>query len=1138
MTVNEHTSAFYTEILQRIESVRRKEHRILFIYGLLATLLLSFGVVLISILLEEVFSFGTIVRTILFGAVVTGIASAAAWFVVRPLLRLFGIVSSEDRYRTALKIGEHFPSIRDRLLDALQMYEGREQLKQNYSLPLIDASFADLYEKIQPLEFTAVVSNQRVLKLRKMVLYTLAIVTLTCIASPSGFLGSLYRIVNFNQSFAAPLAIRLYIEPGNIDAVRGQTVPVTIRTEGKPVSALSFHTRQEGQIDFDAQAIKPNTDGSFHAQVANIKTSTEYFASVDEVSSDKFTIHVLDRPLVKSLQLTVTPPNYTRIPVKRLDENMGDVTAYPGSKITIQLTSSKELSSAVCVFNDSSKLQLASAGVSATATFTVKKNTSYHLLLKDHDGLPNLDPIEYIVKVIPDEYPTVEILDPAKNIDLTEAMKLDLFIRIKDDFGFSKLRLAYRLTQSKFEHPAENFSYIDIPLPATKEGLAELWHHWDLLSMNLVPEDAITYYVEVFDNDNINGPKSGKSETYTLRVPSFDELFSEVSQTQQQSVESMQNVAKETEQLKKEVEEVQREMKKSTQKSDWQQQKKAEQMLQRYEAMKKNLEQTSEKMEEMTKKMEDNKMLSEKTMEKYHEFQKLLDELKNPDLEKALKKLQESMKQPSPDQLKQAMEQLKNSEEQFRKNLERMVELLKRIHIEQKLDELIKRAEAMKKQQESLKQQASKPNSPDQQQREEMAQKQEDIQKQMEQLQKETADLKKKMEEFPKEMPTKEMSKAQEQMEQKQTEQKMKKSAQQMHSGDMQSAKQNQEQSEKDLDEDQQELENVQKSLQQNQMKQIVNEMKKQLENILELSKREEALKEESKTLDPNSQRFRENGEKQNDVKSDLNNVANAMSELGKKSFSVSPQMGKELGSAMNQMEDALAQTEGRNPGGTSGKQGEAMGSLNRAAMMMQNALNGMMNGGQGGAGMAGLMGRLGQMAGQQEGINGNTGNAMGMGQGQGLTPQQQAAYQRLAGEQSALKKSVEELSREAKNTGEFSKLLGDLDQVAKQMQEVQTDLAQNNVNPETIQKQDRILSRLLDASRSTRERDFEKRRKSESGKNIARTSPAEIDLSTQEGKNRLRQEMLKVLEGKYSKDYQELIRKYFEQLEKEEVKE
>jgi hypothetical protein len=211
------------------------------------------------------------------------------------------------------------------------------------------------------------------------------------------------------------------------------------------------------------------------------------------------------------------------------------------------------------------------------------------------------------------------------------------------------------------------------------------------------------------------------------------------------------------------------------------------------------------------------------------------------------------------------------------------------------------------------------------------------------------------------------------------------------------------------------------------------------------------------------------------------------------------------------------------------------MTSLNRAAMMMQGALNGMQ--GQGGSGMAGLLGRLGQMANQQGGINSGTQGAMGMGNsGQGMTSQQQAEYQRLAGEQAAVRKSLDELSKEAKNAGEFSKLLGDLDQIAKQMQEVQTNLVQGEVNPETIQKQDRILSRLLDAARSTRERDYEQRRRSETGKALQQASPQDIDLTTQEGKNKFREELLKIREGKYSKDFEELIRRYFEQLEKEKI--
>lgn len=168
----------------------------------------------------------------------------------------------------------------------------------------------------------------------------------------------------------------------------------------------------------------------------------------------------------------------------------------------------------------------------------------------------------------------------------------------------------------------------------------------------------------------------------------------------------------------------------------------------------------------------------------------------------------------------------------------------------------------------------------------------------------------------------------------------------------------------------------------------------------------------------------------------------------------------------------------------------------------------------------------LQRLTGRQQGIN------RGTQQLEGMTRQQAAALGRLAGEQGAVRKSLEQLAREAAGSGELSKLLGDLNRIVREMREVQTDLAQGDLNPETLRKQDRILSRLLESQRSLRERDYERRRRAEGGTNVARMSPGKIDLSGQESRNRLREDLLKALQEGYSRDYEELIRRYFEVLE------
>jgi len=322
-------------------------------------------------------------------------------------------------------------------------------------------------------------------------------------------------------------------------------------------------------------------------------------------------------------------------------------------------------------------------------------------------------------------------------------------------------------------------------------------------------------------------------------------------------------------------------------------------------------------------------------------------------------------------------------------------------------------------------------------------------------------------------------------------------------------------------------MEEMQQEMLQQQSQYVVNELRKASSNILELSKDEEALKQQSQSAHQNSPQLRQNAQDQLQAMQDLNNVVKGLGELSQKSFAVTPEMGKAIGEALARMNSAMHALDMRNGSTASQEQEQAMAALNRAAMQVQNALQAMMQGGGGGAG--GLMQQLQRMADQQMSINMQTQQIGGMSQ------QQAAEAARLAKEQGAIRKSLEELDREAQQSNEQKKILGDLQKIAEEMNEVIRNLEQNNVNPETIKRQERILSRLLDASKSMHEHDYEKKRKAETGTQITHRSPNEIDLNSLEGKSQLQEELLKALEQGYSKDYQELIRKYFEELEKSE---
>jgi DNA-binding transcriptional MocR family regulator len=99
-------------------------------------------------------------------------------------------------------------------------------------------------------------------------------------------------------------------------------------------------------------------------------------------------------------------------------------------------------------------------------------------------------------------------------------------------------------------------------------------------------------------------------------------------------------------------------------------------------------------------------------------------------------------------------------------------------------------------------------------------------------------------------------------------------------------------------------------------------------------------------------------------------------------------------------------------------------------------------------------------------------------------------------------------------------------------MQEVMSDMQSSSITPETRLRQERILSRLLDASRSMNDRDYEKSRESTSGQDVMRQGPKALDL--QELQRKASRTAMEQLRQAYTKDYENLIRQYYEVLQRQ----
>jgi hypothetical protein len=159
-----------------------------------------------------------------------------------------------------------------------------------------------------------------------------------------------------------------------------------------------------------------------------------------------------------------------------------------------------------------------------------------------------------------------------------------------------------------------------------------------------------------------------------------------------------------------------------------------------------------------------------------------------------------------------------------------------------------------------------------------------------------------------------------------------------------------------------------------------------------------------------------------------------------------------------------------------------AMGQMNRVVMSLLTAAQGA--GGKGSGAMASPFSpsqQMEQLSQDQSRLNRMTDELRQRMEG-GLSPEERQQLAELRAQQEAIRQQLKDVRRQIEDE---RRVLGDLGDLGKEMEEVVQDLDAGRLTDDTRRQQEHILSRLLDAQKSIRERDFAKRRESRSGEQL-----------------------------------------------------
>jgi hypothetical protein len=668
---------FFAKFVRRVQ--RRLYQRRLVQGGVLT------GTVVLALLLLGVAVQPLIPRLPLTAVVYSAVALLAVLalivYVLRPAVRWV------TQKQALARIEETYPGSHDDLRNALQL--DAEALSRanprGVALELVQALHRRVARQITDFTARTVVRQRRLQGVAWCAMLVLAAVGVSRLQP--GALGESWLMLTRPLSYLPARAMQITIEPVQAVIARGSNLDVQAQVSGRLPRSMQIRLQRDGEAaqSYDMEGQEP---GVFRYTILEPQASLSFQAVSGGYASEAGALQVVPDPAVGQLVLRYLFPDYTGLP-EQVQEGGGDIQALPGTQVRLSMRANVPLASGRMRFEVGDEVPLAiTDGHELRGELLVMHNDAYVIEVEDLHGLRNSRPPRFAVQVQPDALPVVEVAEPVDGMEVDETTDLRIRYEATDDFGLQDATLVYfgpgggeqrvPMHQGRFERSSafETFT-------------------WHVQEWELPDGDTLQFYVEVYDNDTISGPKRGVSETVTLRMRNREQEHDELEQLQEEVADAMLDLLADHLDLAAEFEE-------------WQEQAEAGEELdpndmaeaqERQQQAEQRAEQLAEQVDEALARVQNDPYSSYESFADLQALQRNMDRMQNS----LMPSLQQSMQamppqNPSPSQMAEPQERL----EDVLQELERMASLSEQIADNEKMQDLERLSTRMMEEQNSL----------------------------------------------------------------------------------------------------------------------------------------------------------------------------------------------------------------------------------------------------------------------------------------------------------------------------------------------------------------------------------------------------------------------------------------------------
>jgi hypothetical protein len=319
-------------------------------------------------------------------------------------------------------------------------------------------------------------------------------------------------------------------------------------------------------------------------------------------------------------------------------------------------------------------------------------------------------------------------------------------------------------------------------------------------------------------------------------------------------------------------------------------------------------------------------------------------------------------------------------------------------------------------------------------------------------------------------------------------------------------------------------MQDAQMALSQQMGQQMAEEMRKALDDVFYLTDKQEEILGDVGRYEMQSSELRKLAEEQRVLQSQASGLRQKLVDMAKESIFMQSQIDKlmkQCTSGMNRSTSSL--TEMRASQAT-GSQRDAIQSLNQASRVIMESLNSQKQCNSScNKPNQSMFQKMNKMCKQQKRINQQSQNMCNnpnqRGQGD------KSMMERLAAEQSAVRKSVRQLQEEL---GDRKQIKGRLENMAEEMRRVVEALERGGLTGETLERQKKIYQRMLDFQLAMERQDYSEVRRADRAEQILRMGPDPLDEAAQIGSESYERRLQKFLEEGYPPEYEEIIKDYF----------